>query len=110
MKLITVGLGTKRALDQHRQEWAKCQKCEIGAIAFKHVLGRGRLPCDVLFLGEAPGKSEDVLGDGSLEPTHAIQIGRKSKEYTDQLGYRTWKKQLLTQNCIYTVKKQASQY
>jgi DNA polymerase len=26
------------------------------------VLGRGKLPCDVLFLGEAPGQSEDVIG------------------------------------------------
>jgi uracil-DNA glycosylase len=32
------------------------------------VLCRGRLPCDVLFVGEAPGVSEDVLGRPFVGP------------------------------------------
>ena len=32
------------------------------------VLARGRLPCNVLFVGEAPGASEDVLGQPFVGP------------------------------------------
>lgn len=42
--------------------WLKCQRCPLGSRATKHVLGRGELPSTVLFIGEAPGKSEDVIG------------------------------------------------
>lgn len=31
-------------------------------MACKHVLYRGDLPCNILFLGEGPGKTEDVVG------------------------------------------------
>lgn len=30
--------------------------------ATRICLGRGRVPCDILFIGEAPGESEDVIG------------------------------------------------
>lgn len=32
------------------------------------MLGRGRIPCDILFIGEAPGASEDVLGEPFIGP------------------------------------------
>lgn len=32
------------------------------------MLARGKLPCDVLFIGEAPGESEDVLGQPFVGP------------------------------------------
>src|SRR3990167_7599455 len=47
----------------HKKSWRRCTRCEIGRLAAKHVFGRGQLPCDVLFIGEGPGKSEDVLGE-----------------------------------------------
>ena len=46
--------------------WLECQKCPLGAKAKLHVLGRGELPCNYIFLGEGPGKSEDVLGEAFI--------------------------------------------
>lgn len=49
-------------LQQHYQRWSKgCGSCHCPN-ATKIVYCRGQLPCDVLFLGEAPGASEDVRG------------------------------------------------
>jgi uracil-DNA glycosylase family 4 len=46
----------------HVNRWGDCQQCELHRVRHKLVLARGRVPCDVLFIGEAPGASEDVLG------------------------------------------------
>lgn len=50
------------------RSWLSCERCAIGRYAFKHVLGRGIYPCDLLFIGEAPGKSENVLGQAFIGP------------------------------------------
>lgn len=50
-------------LELHVKSWKDCTRCELHRGRKKVVIGRGSLPCDVLFVGEAPGKSEDVLGD-----------------------------------------------
>lgn len=50
------------AVQAHSQKWERCDKCDIGLFAHKHVFARGTLPCDILFVGEAPGKAEDVEG------------------------------------------------
>ena len=47
---------------KHKCEWDACQKCAIGRIAHKHVHARGQIPADTMFLGLAPGKTEDVIG------------------------------------------------
>lgn len=47
---------------EHLARWANCQDCELAARRKHLVFARGRLPCDLLFVGEAPGESEDVLG------------------------------------------------
>lgn len=47
---------------KHKREWKGCQKCLIGHFAHKHCLGRGTLPADLLFVGEAPGRTEDLSG------------------------------------------------
>lgn len=46
-----------------QRQWKNCTQCAIGAAACRHVFGRGALPCDVLFVGEAPGRSEDAVGE-----------------------------------------------
>lgn len=52
----------KSLWQQHCERWAKgCGSSECAG-ARNVVLARGSLPCDVLFVGEAPGESEDVLG------------------------------------------------
>lgn len=49
-------------LREHLAEWKDCEQCDIGSMAHRHVFFRGTLPCDVLFVGEAPGKDEDRSG------------------------------------------------
>lgn len=50
-------------IKEHIKKWQYCINCDIGIIAHRHVFYRGDIPCDVLFLGEGPGQSEDVLGE-----------------------------------------------
>ena len=52
----------------HVQKWGDCRRCELSKGRKKIVLLRGQLPCDVLFVGEAPGESEDVLGSPFVGP------------------------------------------
>lgn len=47
---------------QHKAKWKDCTKCELHKQRTKVVLARGKLPCDILFVGEAPGQSEDIIG------------------------------------------------
>lgn len=58
--------------------WIDCTKCGLCKTAHKHVLGRGPLPCDVLFIGEGPGMSEDTLG--------AAFLGRAGRLLTKAIG------------------------
>ena len=46
----------------HLNRWDNCQRCELATQRSKMCHARGSLPCDVLFIGEAPGESEDALG------------------------------------------------
>ena len=46
----------------HVRRWTGCEECGLCAGRNKMCFARGTLPCDVFFLGEAPGMSEDVLG------------------------------------------------
>lgn len=47
---------------QHRANWNDCKACFLHETRQHVVLARGQIPCDVLFIGEAPGESEDSLG------------------------------------------------
>ena len=58
---------------EHVKEWSNCQRCPLAQQRSQVCLARSewpdgaqapnlRLPCDVLFVGEAPGMSEDALG------------------------------------------------
>lgn len=46
------------------------------------VFARGRLPCDVLFIGEAPGPSEDMIGLPFIGPA-GKELDRWIAEATD---------------------------
>lgn len=43
-------------------EWSACCKCRLHKLRTQVVHGRGTLPADLLFIGEAPGKDEDDKG------------------------------------------------
>lgn len=47
---------------KHKKRWSSCKKCDLYYHRKHVVLTRGKVPADVLFIGEAPGASEDVLG------------------------------------------------
>lgn len=51
---------------QHRTEWKSCQRCPLSKTRSRVCTGRGRLPCDCLFIGEAPGQVEDACGEPFL--------------------------------------------
>ena len=53
---------TKDALFLHKEEWADCRRCPLGECSQNIVLWRGYIPCDILFIGEAPGQMEDLYG------------------------------------------------
>lgn len=52
----------------HVENWSDCRACELHLGRRNVVLARGALPCDVLFVGEAPGKSEDTVGAPFVGP------------------------------------------
>jgi uracil-DNA glycosylase len=47
---------------EHVAKWKDCTRCPLHEQRDRIVLARGQLPCDVLFVGEAPGASEDAQG------------------------------------------------
>jgi uracil-DNA glycosylase len=52
----------------HVRAWGGCTRCHLSEVRTEVVLARGDLPCHVLFVGEAPGKSEDCLGKPFVGP------------------------------------------
>jgi len=52
----------------HVRSWSECRRCHLHKGREQVVLARGQVPCDVLFLGEAPGESENVLGRPFVGP------------------------------------------
>jgi len=69
---------------QHVLDWQCCKKCllcegrnhattatggETGVVLFRG----DSIPCDVLFVGEAPGDSEDAIGDPFVGPAGKLQ-------------------------------------
>lgn len=55
-------------LQQHFDRWKACEGCDACQKRKRVVLIRGTVPAGVLFVGEAPGPSEDVLGRPFVGP------------------------------------------
>lgn len=55
-------------LQKHLTSWQDCKRCALAKQRRKIVLLKGQVPCDVAFVGEAPGASEDVLGKPFVGP------------------------------------------
>ncbi len=53
---------TKRAWARFQEKWDKCTRCDLHMFRQRVVHARGRFPCSVLFVGEAPGQTEDSIG------------------------------------------------
>lgn len=52
----------------YKEKWKDCKACELCDTRERIVLGRGKIPCDILFVGEAPGTSENLLGKPFIGP------------------------------------------
>lgn len=53
---------------QHKERWKGCTECGLCHTRHKIVLARGRVPAHVVFIGEAPGSAEDILGRPFVGP------------------------------------------
>lgn len=50
------------AWTDHVARWCQCTACPLSSQRFRICLARGDVPCDIAFIGEAPGASEDAIG------------------------------------------------
>lgn len=72
--------------EQHKVNWKNCTNCPLHNWRHSIVLLRGSIPADVLFIGEAPGTSDDVLGKPFSGPIgkYLDQIAEEASEATRQ--------------------------
>lgn len=65
---------------QHVDKWKNCLRCPLHEGRLKVVHVRGYVPCDILFVGEAPGESENVVGQPFVGPAGRLldEIVRRS--------------------------------
>lgn len=47
---------------RHLSRWSGCTNCGLSEHRHKICFYRGTIPCNVLFVGEAPGPTEDAFG------------------------------------------------
>ncbi|MEZ5358502.1 MAG: uracil-DNA glycosylase [Candidatus Zixiibacteriota bacterium] len=50
-------------LSSHRESICKCTKCPLGNTRTKFVYGTGNPNAKIMFIGEAPGRDEDLQGE-----------------------------------------------
>jgi uracil-DNA glycosylase len=62
-----------------------CDACRLASTRKSIVQGRGTLPCEVLFLGEGPGRTEDLLGEAFCGPS-----GRLLDKIVAAVGVRSY--------------------
>lgn len=55
-------------ISSHLKKWRGCTACPLHETRTRIVLFRGCCPAPVLFLGEAPGDSEDLRGEPFVGP------------------------------------------
>ena len=53
---------SKMSYDEVKADAMKCRKCALHKTRTNVVFGHGPVPCDLMFIGEAPGEQEDLQG------------------------------------------------
>lgn len=71
----------------HKERWQYCTACPLHENRHRICLLRGKLPADVLFIGEAPGSGENTLGKPFVGPAgdllqHMIDVSLTDVQYT----------------------------
>ena len=69
-------------MQSHIAKWGECRLCSLCDNRFRAVFFRGRIPCDVLFIGEAPGDSENMQGVPFVELAPSGEILNRIIEAT----------------------------
>jgi uracil-DNA glycosylase len=69
---IKTGYGLLPRYREHAVQWTRCTACPLCKTRRKVVMYRGQLPCDVLFIGEAPGESENATGIPFIGPAGSM--------------------------------------
>lgn len=65
---LTIASTSMDAWKRHKASWIGCQKCPLSKTRHNVVMLRGFIPAQVLFIGEAPGESEDMNGRPFVGP------------------------------------------
>lgn len=89
VKRIMERMAPPLTIQEHRAKWRNCQLCPLSKTRCKVVLYRGRLPCDVLFLGEGPGDAEDIQGSPFRGPAGKLldEIIDEALHYEDSPNF-----------------------
>lgn len=77
----------KTKFQRHRDAWQNCHRCSLHRGRSNVVLVRGSLPCDVLFVGEGPGVSEDALGIPFVGPAGKLLDRMIAESGVDEYRY-----------------------
>jgi DNA polymerase len=67
----------------------QCKACHLALSAKQRVIGRGSTPSKILFIGEAPGASEDALGKPFVGPSGKLLDEMIEKAGIDMSYYIT---------------------
>ncbi len=89
-------MNKKQILNDINTKWFKNCTCELKATATQHVPGDGNPDADIVFIGEAPGKNEDLQGVPFVgaagkfldEMLEAIKLKREDIYITNIVKYR----------------------
>lgn len=71
---------------KHKLKWQSCERCNLCQTRDKVCLVRGKLPADVLFIGEAPGPSENTIGQPFIGPAGKL-LDHIIEEALDKAGH-----------------------
>lgn len=52
----------KRRWKDHKKDFKDCSSCPLHEFRRRIVLAKGKVPADIVFIGEAPSMSDDALG------------------------------------------------
>lgn len=69
---LRIGRSALAGWQTYLKKWRECTRCELAQHRANICHVRGDLPCDVLFVGEAPGESEDVFGYPFVGPAGRV--------------------------------------
>jgi DNA polymerase len=72
-----------RSLGELHDDYAACQRCALGATRTHFVFGTGNPDADVMFVGEAPGRDEDLQGEPFVG-----RAGQLLNKILEAIGFR----------------------